>query len=239
MPDKRKHRGPHPADTQLFAADQLARLRLAAADLSWLYSRGYAEKASLKLVGDRFRLKSRQRLALMRSTCSRQAREARLEKERLPAEAAGEIFWIDGFNLIITVESALSGGYIFAGKDGCYRDLAGIHGSYKRVTETEHAIRICGEELSRLQPQRVCWLLDKPVSNSGRLLTMLRECAEKNGWPWQIDLHYNPDTVLIKQEGIVISTDGIVLNGAGRWLNFARLLIDGRLPQTNIVNLFL
>ena len=42
------------------------------ADFSWLLTRGYAEKGALKLVGDRFSLTERQRLAVMRSACSDQ-----------------------------------------------------------------------------------------------------------------------------------------------------------------------
>jgi hypothetical protein len=44
-----------------------------------------------------------------------------------------ETILIDGFNLLITIESALSGGYIFIGVDGGFRDLSSIHWSYKRV----------------------------------------------------------------------------------------------------------
>jgi hypothetical protein len=52
MPDRRTHRGPHPEDERLFAADGLPILRQAVADLCWLLSRGYAPESSLKLVGD-------------------------------------------------------------------------------------------------------------------------------------------------------------------------------------------
>ena len=53
MPDHRKHRGPHPEDKQLFAAEQCPRLREAANDLAWLLNRGYASTSALKIVGDR------------------------------------------------------------------------------------------------------------------------------------------------------------------------------------------
>ena len=72
MPDKRTHRGPHPADEKLFAADAISNLRTAIADFSLLLTKGYAEKSALKLVGDRFSLTERQRLAIMRSACSDQ-----------------------------------------------------------------------------------------------------------------------------------------------------------------------
>lgn len=133
MPDSRKHRGQHPSDAGLFGESQVPKLQQAVRDLSWLLSRGYAEKSSLRLVGDRYRLQSRQRLAVARSSCSRQA-ASRWRLHALPEEAMrGNTLFIDGFNLLITLESALSGGFILEGVDGCYRDMASIHGSYKRA----------------------------------------------------------------------------------------------------------
>jgi len=74
MPDRRVHRGPHPADTKLFAADTVADLQSAVEDFSLLLTKGYAEKSALKLVGDRFSFTERQRLAVMRCACSDEQR---------------------------------------------------------------------------------------------------------------------------------------------------------------------
>ena len=58
MPDRRSARGPHPKDVACFCEEQVPALQRAVADLSWLQSRGYSPKASLKLVGDRYRLRA-------------------------------------------------------------------------------------------------------------------------------------------------------------------------------------
>ena len=47
---------------------------------------------------------------------------------------------VDGFNLVLTLESALGGGVILGGRDGCFRDPAGVHGSSRRVEETRPAL---------------------------------------------------------------------------------------------------
>ncbi|HEO70156.1 MAG TPA: DUF434 domain-containing protein, partial [Candidatus Hydrogenedentes bacterium] len=44
MPDTRRHRGKHPQDETLFNDAWLPVLRDAVADLSYLLTRGYAEK---------------------------------------------------------------------------------------------------------------------------------------------------------------------------------------------------
>jgi hypothetical protein len=85
VPDKRLHRGPHPDDAQLFAAEMLPPLRNAASDLSWLLSRGYSSNSALKLGGDRYALRERQRNAVARCACSD---DARLRRERSRVELA-------------------------------------------------------------------------------------------------------------------------------------------------------
>jgi len=105
MPDKRIHRGPHPADEKLFASEAISDLRSALADFSLLLTKGYAEKSALKLVCDKFSLTERQRLAVMRSACSDSQMVSR-NKNRIEAEnLAGQSVAVDGYNVLITVEA--------------------------------------------------------------------------------------------------------------------------------------
>ncbi len=237
MPDTREHRGPHPADAELFAPAALPRLREAVADFSLLLTKGYAEKSALKLVGDRFSLTQRQRLAVMRSSCSDQQRQSRLDR-RVPVEAlAGQPIAIDGYNLLITIEAALSGGLIFRGRDGCFRDLASIHGTYRKVEETVPAVRLIGEFLTEIRVASALWLLDSPVSNSGRLKSLIGQLAHENTWPWEIRLTISPDAELSQIDTIVVSTDSVVLDACAQWTNLAAEIITRRLPASTVVDL--
>jgi hypothetical protein len=237
MPDKRAHRGQHPSDATLFAADRIPDIQRAVADYSLLLSKGYAEKSSLKLVGDRFSLTERQRLAVMRSACSDEQRASRKSRQLDISAVAGQMIAIDGYNLLITIEAAMSGGLIFRGQDGCYRDLASIHGTYRRVSETQPAIELIGGFLQQAGIAQALWLLDSPVSNSGRLKTLLRELAEKNDWKWIIELVTSPDAVLIKGEKIVASSDSVILDKCRKWVDLAGEIIKKRLPETKIIDL--
>ena len=94
MPDQRKHRGPHPEDARLFAAALAPTLRQATADLGWLLSRGYPRESSLKLVGDRYALVSRQRIAVARCAASDQDAARRRDCRRRPRRCgAGRFGW--------------------------------------------------------------------------------------------------------------------------------------------------
>src|ERR1044072_286665 len=104
-PDTRRHRGPHPADRELFGEGELPKLRRAVADLCWLLSRGYKMTSSLKLVGDRYGLRERQRLAVSRCACSDEDRQRRKD-HCIPVDAIqDQPVSVDGFNFIITVDA--------------------------------------------------------------------------------------------------------------------------------------
>jgi hypothetical protein len=240
LPDTRKHRGPHPEDRQLFAADVWPRLREATRDLSWLLSRGYAAVSALKIVGDRYSLDARQRVAVSRCACGEGALAARQRHRMEPADIGRRALWIDGYNALTTIEAALSGGVLLHARDGCYRDMASMHGTYRKVHETIPAIELLGAVLSEWRVANCRWLLDQPVSNSGRLKALMRRAAETHGWDWQIELVADPDRVLCDADSsaeIVATSDSQVLDRARGWLNLARIAVDSRITDAWIVDL--
>ncbi len=237
MPDKRSHRGPHPADVKLFAPKAIGDLKLATADFSLLLTKGYADKSALKLVGDKFSLTERQRLAVMRSACSDQHLASRNQRCVAIEDLAGQGIAIDGYNVLITVEAAMSGAFVFQGRDGCYRDLASIHGTYRKVTETIPALQLIGEYLKEISVNEATWLLDRPVSNSGRLKTLIGKLARESNWNWKIELHMSPDAELKKTDLIVASSDSVVLDECTRWCNLATEIIKHKLASVRVIDL--
>jgi hypothetical protein len=231
------HRGAHPADQKLFAPTQYAALQQAVSDLSWLLTQGYPPAASLKLVGDHFKLKERQRLAVARAACSDQQRERRQQSCLPLAAVAGQQLLLDGFNLIVTLEAALGGGVLLNCRDGCLRDMSSVHGSYRAVSETEQAIWLLSETLLTAQPAAVTWLLDQPVSNSGRLAQHIREMAATHRWPWQVEVVLNPDKELRASDKLAVTADSNILDYVRGWLNLTQVVIAQRLPQAWIVDL--
>ena len=236
MPNQQKHRGQHPQDHLLFADNWKVPFGKAAVDLAYLWERGYAENSSVKIVGDRYRLNVRQRKALVRLCCHPGAIQKRLQTHLPPDLLKGRTVVIDGFNLIIFVESALSKGIILNCMDGVYRDIASVHGSYKRVVETGHALQLIGEVLNRLEVAAVHWYLDAPVSNSGRLRGFIRQEAEEQGLNWEVNLVADPDKDLVALEGdeVVVSSDGWILDQAKNWVNLNAYLLQNDLTKAVI-----
>lgn len=226
-------RGPGPRDRALFAEDRVSVLRSAVADLSWLLTRGYADRASLKLVGDRYALTERQRMAVSRSSCADAARASR--RARRVERVDGERVHVDGFNVLIVIESALSGGLVLIGRDGVHRDLASVHGTWRRVAQTDSAIDAMA---SALAPAReVTVLLDRPVSNSGRLAARMRQLAEAGGWPWRVELSLSPDRELAASSAIVATGDARILDACERWVDVPAMVVAAMREEPWVVDL--
>lgn len=237
MPDTRSHRGAHPEDREHFAPAHWPALRAAMAELCWLLDRGYALKSALALTGDRHALTQRQRLAVARCACSETQRQHRLARRVEPAALAGRELWIDGYNLLITLEAALAGGVILLGRDGCFRDMASLHGTYREVAETGRAAERVGETAARWGVAKCRWFLDRPVGNSGRLRGRLLELAAARGWSWQVELEFSPDRILGETAEIVASSDSVVLDRCAHWCNAAREMLPAPAPPAIVVDL--
>ncbi len=237
MPDKRKHRGPHPEDRQLFARRWVPSLRLAVEEYAWLLTRGYAEPSALALAGNHHGLTERQRLAVRRSACSDQARQRRRQTRKPLDRCLDGPLGVDGYNLLITVESALSGGVILIGRDGCCRDLASVHGTYRKVEETLPAIESIAEYLGGAGIGAVDWYLDRPVSNSGRLRSLMTKVLAASPIRWNIDLVDDTDGTLAAYPGTVATSDSWILDRCTAWVNLAADIIESRLPEAWTVDL--
>jgi len=237
VPDTRTHRGPHPDDARLFAPEALPALDDAVRDLSWLLSRGYASTGALKLVGDRYRLEARQRSAISRSACSDAALARRRAHQVAPERLRGQTLRLDGYNVLTTVEAALAGGVILAARDGTYRDLASMHGSFRKVDETLPALELLGAVAAELGVGRCVWYLDRPVSNSGRLRALMERLAADRVWSWQVELVPNPDALLSVGPDVVATADSAILDRCQAWLNLAREAIDRRVPRAHVIRL--
>lgn len=237
MPDTRSHRGPHPEDSRLFGPAALPLLREATADLSWLLSRGYAPSGALKLVGDRYQLDARQRMAVGRAACSDAERASRHDRQLSLAALAGQVLALDGYNVLTTVEAALAGGVILHARDETFRDLASMHNSFRRVAETRPALLLLGQTLQHHGVSRCRWYLDRPVSNSGRLKHLMQEVAASAGWPWEVELVNSPDGALVAAGCPVATADSAVLDRCAQWVNLARQVVLCHVPGAWIVDL--
>ena len=234
---KTRNRGKQSSDDKLFAQKWNPIFKEAVDDLCFLLTRGYADNSALQLVGNRYKLNKRQRIAIWRMSCSHQQLMSRKQSSCKAEDLKNEQIQIDGFNLLILIESALSGAFIFKSRDGLYRDISSVHGSYKRVLKTEKALLLIGNQLNELEVESIKWYFDQPVSNSGRLKTKLLELSKANHFDWEVELVFDPDKILSESSKIVVSSDGWILDRANRWFNLGAYIIENQITNSNIIEI--
>lgn len=218
-------RGYVPGDERDFSPEGIRLLCRASRHVRFLLNEGYDLKSSATFVGNHFQLSERQRLALMRCAVSDREKKIRAEKERTLPELCGAQVNVDGFNQIITLEVMLCRSPLFTGGDGAVRDLAALRGTYRIIPETVPAVKLL---LSVLQDAGISGaeiFLDEPVSNSGRLLSLIADQAEKTGFPVHVSIARGVDRILWGLENVVTS-DSIILNRCLSWVNVMKICAE-------------
>ncbi len=234
-----KHRGKHSNDDKCFSQKWLAILSEAMHDLSFLLGRGYGLKSAVALVGNRYKLNARQQRALSLITCPSDKITSRKHKALSAEQLIAKNIVIDGFNLLINIEALLSNGYLFVCQDSCYRDIASIHGSYKKVEETLPALDLIKQTLNELHINHSQWYFDRPVSNAGMLKTLLYQFATEHQLNWDIELVDNPDKVLSQSTDIIISSDSVIIDNCHCYFNLVEYIVQNLLTEQelNIVDI--
>jgi hypothetical protein len=81
------------------------------------------------------------------------------------------------------------------------------------------------------------WLFDRPVSNSGRIRSVVLETAAERGADWSVELVDDPDPILGSSSEIIATADSEILDGGPRWLNLARIAIETTCIEAMVVDL--
>ena len=209
-------RGYVPEDERNFSPAASEKMRMASRHVGYLINEGYDLKQATTFVGNHNLLSERQRLAIMRSLATKKQLEERSRKEI--SSLSGKDVYIDGFNIIITLEVLLSDSILFSCMDGTIRDLAALRGTYRIIPETQGAVQLLLDTLRDLEVRAAHILLDEPVSNSGRLKALIAEIGEGYSFILDIQILRDVDRALWEQ-GNVITTDSVILDHCVSWVN--------------------
>jgi len=140
-----------------------------------LLDKDYPLDASLKLVGDRYRLSHNGRMMLYRGILSPKSFPRSISPSfvRSPWERAS--LGVDGYQYLSTLMNYMHGHPMFIATDGFLRDVGGAHGRIADHRGFERMAEITAEYLAALNLQSLTFFLDAPVSSSGRQAGFLRE----------------------------------------------------------------
>lgn len=198
----------------------------AASDIRYLLDRGYPQKGAVSFVCNHYRLDEESRHLLSRSVLSRAVSEKRMKKFLPCANIKGNRIIIDGYNIIIGMESILEKKGFFC-DDGVVRDIKGVFRNFKTSENTGRAIELILQFLKQKSPSHVCFLLDSQVSKSGLLARTIREKIGSCGLKGDAMTSKHVDYDLKRSDDIVASSDGVIIDAAGKVVNFLYCIISG------------
>ncbi|MEN8203478.1 MAG: DUF434 domain-containing protein [Bacteroidota bacterium] len=177
---------------------------LAAKEYLWLLSRGYPQKSSLKLVGDKFMLTRNMRQVLYRGISSGERADAR--KERIGSVSNRDVVLIDTYNVLFTVNNYLLGKPLFICNDGMLRDAGEMRGRIVNKPVFSRSVDLMLEILKEWPAATYVHYLDEPIPFSGRLSIELSKDMVQMGIEGEALTVKSPDQMLMNQPCDAICT---------------------------------
>jgi len=219
----------------MFAGDRA--IREAAIDFRYLLNRGYPRIAVLELAGNRYQLTYDQRHLLYRGVFSDEDSMSRRKKHVSIKALCNRDLAIDGYNVLITIETALSARPLVVGNDGFIRDISGLSGRFRKTAETEKALELVVYILKKQKPFRTLFLFYAPVSKSGRLAQEVRQQLKGAGLPGEAMAVRVPEEILIGYPGIVATSDTSIIDQSPQVFDLAGHIIKTRIKPASLLRL--
>lgn len=157
------------------------KLTRAVRDLRYLLDQGYPRDSAVNFVSNHYRLQLNKRHLLARCVFSKTEAAELRRKDVGAARVRGRRLGVDGYNVLITLESVLTGKRVVRCDDGYIRDLRAIFGKYRASSATSRAISTLVRTIAKAKPKSVAVLFDKQVSRSGELAAEVRRQLKQEG----------------------------------------------------------
>ncbi|MCD4703047.1 MAG: DUF434 domain-containing protein [Methanosarcinaceae archaeon] len=219
-------------DREIDLKDQLIQ---PAHDIRYLLSRGYPKTGAIQFVCDHYRLTVHQRHVLTRIVMVPELVGPRISKRVSCSDLENCSVAVDGYNVLIAVESILKGYCMWLGDDGYVRDTRGIFRKFKMTDNTFQAVDIVLRLLNAQNVRYVHIILDSQMSQSGKLAAHLLTVLAK----YQLD----GDTITSKQadhdlkmgnSDVVATADGVIIDAVDHVVDIPACIMDmmGIIPAT-------
>lgn len=199
-------------------------LKKAAVDIRYLLDNGYPPKSAVGFVCDHYRLDGDSRHILSRAVIAGSICEKRCQKFLPCDKIRGEDIIIDGYNIIIGMESILENKAILC-DDGVIRDIKGVSRNFRTSKNTHKAIELILSFLKEKSPSQVFFIFDSQISKSGMLAKVLGEKIPGSGLKGNANTSRHVDHDLKSSPYIVASSDGVILDTAEKVVNFLFCMI--------------
>ena len=137
---------------------------------------------------------------------------SRKNKRISVGELGGRTVAIDGYNVLITVESLIVGAPVYLCDDGFLRDTRGIFRRYRSSDQTILALREILSILKGSGVGRAEFLLDQQISRSGELAAKIRDMMVEHDVPGSAKTAKDVDRRLKLANCPVATGDGAIID---------------------------
>jgi hypothetical protein len=172
-------------------------------DYFYLIDRNFPEKASLKLVGDRYRLVSELRTLLYRGICSE--KKASDRRKRITNNREGLLI-IDGYNVLFTLLSYRLGRFVFISYDNICRDAGSLFGNNPKESLFAECAAMLTQFLTTFSNLTAVIYLDSPISSSEKHKILLEDLFIEKKIKGEIYIVHSADSAIMQYENCTLAT---------------------------------
>jgi hypothetical protein len=223
------------------AVESIGEICDAVIDYKYLLNRGYSVKSSIQIVTARYQLNKLQYAVLYR--CIHPDSEAYSIRGKIVSvkDVEEAYLLIDGYNVLITVDSGIVGEPVFIGDDMLLRDIRKSYRKFKYDNEVHSKlIDLILKYVVKLKPKHISIILDEQISYSGELASAFRDKIKNYNILGDAYTTRKTDTALSGAIGdiVVASSDIVVVRRASKIFDLARYIIEREKPESivDIVN---
>ena len=207
----------------------------AAKDLRYLLERGYHRESALRLIVDKYQLSMKQKLLLYRAVYDSSSAAKHKKKIVTADKIKDSKLAIDGYNVMITVESSLRGGLLVLCDDGFIRDISAVHGKHRITSTTEKALGMIVKALQELKPSKTNFFFDAQVSKSGELASHVRRTLKGSGLTGSAYAVERADVSTLNFGDIIATSDSVLISKARAIFDLASEILKKNYSATILV----
>lgn len=197
-------------------------------DVRYLLAREYSINTAIRFVSDHYRLTESERHILVRVVRPPKIATARRGKRLACTDINGRDVLIDGYNVLITIESMLKDETLWLGDDGFVRDTRGVFRSYNNTDATYKAVDKMLSFLSGCKVTSVNILLDTQMSKSGQLAHYIDNrfhIYSLNGSA-RTSRHVDFDLKNTDAKVVVATADGVIIDAVEKVIDITACLME-------------
>ncbi len=198
----------------------------AACDYFWLQEKEYPQRLVYKIICDRYRLNTIQRVILYRGIFP--SREVELRKQKCVSVLTDVNLSVDVSNVIFKLSNYLCGRPVFLSNDNILRDAGDAFDKDYSDEILIRSVKLLIDYLTSLSLISVQFLIDKPVDGTKLIHSKLEQSIRVFTYPVTISEVYPADRFLDGPEPHVIATaDSVVIDSLNyTFIDIPRTILD-------------